>query len=310
MESRITLPLNFLSRMKDMLGSEEFDAFLKSYEDPPVRGIRMNPLKPANSPYNSQVPWCKNGFYYSPDERPAKTIAYHAGLFYIQEPSAMCPVEILGVEAGDKVLDICAAPGGKSVQIAGHLMGRGLLISNDNSASRNRALVKNLERAGVTNAVVLTEQPKNLAKRFPEFFDKILIDVPCSGEGMFRRDPDVIKSYERTPPETYTALQTEILENAAKMLKPSGQMVYSTCTFNTLENENIIANFVQSHNDFSQIQTTRIFPHLSQGEGHFACLLKKIKSFEGGSGETFLQKSFPRELIDFQNTFLCENAFP
>ena len=290
----IPLPEMFLQQMKDLLPPGEFAAFCKSYENPTVRGLRLNKLK--SSPYYSglpRVPWCAEGRIYPDTQRPAKSIFHHAGLFYIQEPSAMCPVEVLKPMPGHRVLDLCAAPGGKSAQIAGYLQGEGLLLSNDASPTRSRALVKNLERMGVTNAVVTTELPKKLADRFPAFFDRILVDAPCSGEGMFRRDPDAVKAYTANKPEACVAMQTEILRYAAAMLKPGGRLVYSTCTFNTMENEGVITDFLKANEDFSVVpidhaglgisqglnglpQTGRIFPHLANGEGHFVALLQKV----------------------------------
>ena len=311
------LPEIFLQQMQNLLPPEEFLAFCKTYEKPTVRGLRLNRLKAVppfftvaeknstgdcESPVENfidlpKVPWCADGRIYSDSWRPAKSIFHHAGLFYIQEPSAMCPVEVLAPQPGDRVLDLCAAPGGKSAQIAGYLVGGGLLLSNDASPSRSRALVKNLERMGVTNAVVTTEQPKKLADRFPAFFDKILVDAPCSGEGMFRRDADAVKAYTANKPEACVAMQTEILRYAARMLKPGGRLVYSTCTFNTKENEDVIADFLNNNADFALIpidhealgisrgiglpQTGRIFPHLADGEGHFVALL--TKDFTGNS---------------------------
>ena len=292
MESGITglisLPEAFISRMKEILNENEFLSFYASFNEPPKRGINFNRLKLSHEaayPGGVPVPWCTTGYIYASEERPAKSIAYHAGLFYIQEPSAMCPAEVLGVEPGQRVLDICAAPGGKSVQIAGHLQGQGLLVSNDASPSRSQALVKNLERAGVTNAIVLTEQPKKIAERFPGFFDRILVDAPCSGEGMFRRDSDSVKAYTANKPEACAVTQKEILYYAEKMLKPNGRMVYSTCTFNTIENENSIENFSLikiNHNALGIApgldparKTARIWPHLAQGEGHFIALMEK-----------------------------------
>jgi len=279
--------------MKDLLPPDEFTAFCKSYENPTVRGLRLNKLKP--SPYYNdlpRVPWCAEGRIYPEAERPAKSIFYHAGLFYIQEPSAMCPVEVLKPQPGHRVLDLCAAPGGKSAQIAGHMQGEGLLMSNDASPSRSRALVKNLERMGVTNAVVTTELPKKLADRFPEFFDRILVDAPCSGEGMFRRDPDVVKAYTANKPEACVEMQTDILRHAIKMLKPGGRLVYSTCTFNIMENEYLLAGICARNQELVIVpidhtalgisqgladlpQAGRIFPHLASGEGHFVALLEK-----------------------------------
>ena len=298
----VTLPEIFINQMKQLLGGE-YVPFISSYDDQSKKAIRLNRLKKSISgemcaPYDKScqsLPWCPEGFTYPPDARPAKTISYHAGIFYIQEPSAMLPVEILGVETGMKVLDLCAAPGGKSTQIAGHLQGEGLLVSNDSSPSRIHALVKNIERAGVTNAIVLTEQPWKLAQRFGGYFDRVLVDAPCSGEGMFRRDKDVVKAYAANKPEVCSAMQKEILHHAAGMLKPGGLLVYSTCTFNTTENEDVVRFFLERHRDFSlksidhdalglpQVKeldaglpfTARVWPHLSPGEGHFVALLEK-----------------------------------
>jgi len=342
----IQLPEIFIQQMRELLPSDEFLAFCQTYNEPTVRGLRLNRLKAVppsllcarqNSTGDCESPvekfvnlpavsWCVDGRVYPEWERPAKSIFHHAGLFYIQEPSAMCPVEVLAPQPGDRVLDLCAAPGGKSAQIAGYLVdmprsvdgsvsprtsqptglrfvddatarpaglqGRGLLLSNDASPTRSRALVKNLERMGVTNAVVTTELPKKLADRFPAFFDKILVDAPCSGEGMFRRDTDAVKAYTANKPEACVAMQTEILRYAARMLAPGGRLVYSTCTFNTMENEGVIADFLENHAGFALVdinhealginsgislpQTGRIFPHLAEGEGHFIALIERV----------------------------------
>ncbi|MCL1842271.1 MAG: RsmB/NOP family class I SAM-dependent RNA methyltransferase [Defluviitaleaceae bacterium] len=332
------LPETFVTRLKSLLSAEDFSAFLESHKNMRVRGLRVNLLKviePTEIPgafLKTPVPWCKSGFIYDENERPAKSFAYHAGLFYIQEPSAMCPAEVLGVEAGQTVLDICAAPGGKSVQIAGHLGGEGLLVANDASPSRSRALVKNLERAGVTNAIVLAEQPKKLAERFPGFFDRILVDAPCSGEGMFRRDPDAVKAYSANKPEACAAVQREILRHAAIMLRPGGRLVYSTCTFNTVENENVITAFLKNHEEFSLVpvdhdalgvcpgiglrETARIWPFSAPGEGHFIALLEKCdtarfcnispreKNFNAARGKNSPENAF----AEFCKEFLqCDN---
>ncbi|MDR0271850.1 MAG: RsmF rRNA methyltransferase first C-terminal domain-containing protein [Clostridiales bacterium] len=322
----ISLPENFLNRIKEILDEQEFLLFLNSYEKESLRGIRYNLLKAEGSGQArndgfQRVPWCKTGFVYSNDERPAKSIEYHAGLFYIQEPSAMCPAEVLGAEPGMHVLDLCAAPGGKSVQIAGHLQGKGLLVSNDASATRSRALVKNLERAGVTNAVVLTEQPRRIAERFPAFFDRILVDAPCSGEGMFRRDADSLKAYTANKPEACAAMQAEILRYAARMLKPGGRIVYSTCTFNTIENEETIKNFMKIHPFFKIIeidhaalgvapglcdlpQTARIWPHLHAGEGHFIAMLEKDVGGNWRKESLAAETPPPKEFKKFCDEFL------
>jgi len=290
------LPDIFLQQMRDLLPPGEFEAFCATYEQPTVRGLRLNKLKLQGGAFGFDalpvVPWCGEGRYYSEDTRPAKSIFHNAGLFYIQEPSAMCPVEVLKPQPSDRVLDLCAAPGGKSAQIAGFMMGEGLLVSNDASPTRSRALVKNLERLGVTNAVVTTEMPKKLAGRFSEFFDKILVDAPCSGEGMFRRDGDAVKAYTANKPDACVEMQMDILRYAARMLKPSGRLVYSTCTFNVKENEDTICGFLESNPEFSAVaidheqlgissgfeplpKAGRIFPHRAVGEGHFVALLEK-----------------------------------
>jgi len=316
-EPLLSLPESFIMNMRELLG-DEFEAFFDSYREPIRRGIRFNLLKLSNprplGPLPSVVPdisltpipWCTQGYEYPPDARPSKNLLYNAGLFYIQEPSAMCPAAALRPQPGQRVLDLCAAPGGKSVQLAGYMQGRGLLVSNDASPSRSRALVKNLELSGVTNAVVLTEMPHRLASRFGAFFDCVLVDAPCSGEGMFRRDPDAVRAYTANKPEACAALQREILHHAAKMLKPGGRMVYSTCTFNSLENEGTVAAFLDAHPDFELRETTRIWPHKAPGEGHFVALMAK-------RGETMDPDNFdwdisgthspPEEFVSF-----CEEA--
>ena len=195
------LPLAYINEMKALLG-EEYEDYLASFEEVRLYGLRANTLKisPAELAEKgefslSPVPWCESGFYYAEGERPAKHPYYHAGLYYLQEPSAMTPGAMIPIEEGDFVLDICAAPGGKTTQLAARLGGTGLLISNDISAGRAKALLKNVEISGITNAIVMSEPPKKLAERFGGFFDKILIDAPCSGEGMFRKEPDMVKSW-------------------------------------------------------------------------------------------------------------------
>jgi len=312
--------------MREMLG-HEYDAFLAAYSKPTRRGLRLNLLKCDKSHIRdlgplTPVPWCKEGYEYLQEVRPAKSILYNAGLFYIQEPSAMSPAAILRPRPGQRVLDICAAPGGKSVQLATYMRSGeeqfpshgGVLVSNDISPSRSRALVKNLEMAGVTNAVVLTEKPNRLASRFAEYFDCILVDAPCSGEGMFRRDPDAAKAYTANKPESCAAMQQDILRHVAQMLRPGGRLVYSTCTFNPLENEGTVSSFLAAHPEYELLpidhaglglcpgqgkwvtgvdaeiasalkHTARIWPHNSPGEGHFVALMTKAKTgTETGTG--------------------------
>lgn len=306
------LPIEFVDRMKNVLG-EEYAEFEKSYGRPVNCGIRINTLKISVkefleiSPFKLiNVPWAKTGFYIDKEEKPAKHPYYHAGLYYIQEPSAMAPVEFIDIKPGDKVLDLCAAPGGKTTQILSKLGGEGLLVSNDNNRNRTKALVRNIELCGAKNIAVTNEVPEKLVRKFEGFFDKILVDAPCSGEGMFGKDENAVKSWETFTPERCSVMQREILKNASKMLKPNGNILYSTCTFSLIENEEIIDRFLKDNNDFEIVELSkrygisngkgdlignpelnkaiRFWPHKLQGEGHFLALLRKkddnnIKAF-------------------------------
>lgn len=317
----LQLPAAFKERMKSLL-QKNYEQFIASYDHNPHGGIRVNTLKIsvedmlARSPWQlTPIPWCPTGFYTEVGERPGKHPYYHAGLYYIQEPSAMAPVEMLDVQPGDRVLDLCAAPGGKSTQIAAKLKNEGLLISNDLNPERTKALAKNLELYGVRCGIVLQEHPERIAGQFPFFFDKILVDAPCSGEGMFRKDEDMVRQWTDASPAKYAAMQRDILASAAKMLKPGGRMVYSTCTFSPEENEAIIAEFLTNHRHFhvevptrselfakgetihckhaednrmisddiwEQVEhTARLWPHLIEGEGHFLAVLQHDGSEDG-----------------------------
>ena len=293
------LPEEFVKNIKGLL-SDEADMFFSALEsDANLGGLSCNLLKLSPSKLEalldmplSPVKWCKTGFTYSKDvKRLSKSPLYKAGLYYLQEASAMAPVAVLAPKPGDRVLDLCAAPGGKSVQIAGQLGGEGILVANDASATRSLALVKNLSLCGAANAVITTEQPRRLAERFYEYFDKILIDAPCSGEGMFRRDSNAIKGWTGNKPSACNAMQTDILICGAKMLKPGGRLLYSTCTFNQTENEGTVNSFLKTHPEFNIAGINhdllgiskgigfegagRIWPHRQNGEGHFLCLLEK-----------------------------------
>jgi len=328
------LPEEFCLKMQGLLGAEYQD-FLASYDHVRFQGLRVNTLKISVeefrkiSPFSlTPIPWSNSGFYISEEERPAKHPYYHAGLYYIQEPSAMAPVRVLDVQPGDRVLDLCAAPGGKSTQIAADLKGSGLLISNDLSTSRTKALTKNIELFGAANVIVLNENPDKLAARFPDFFSKILIDAPCSGEGMFRKDPDAAHNWGIYSSEKCVLMQRDILTSAGKMLAPGGSMVYSTCTFNGEENEKMIDLFLKKHSDFKLTtislldgwekgradwaggnqelsKTVRLWPHKLKGEGHFVALLQKKGFFEPASIDVpSLEEK--KDLTDFTN-FLKEN---
>lgn len=295
------LPKDFLAGMKELLG-KEYDQYIKSYEEEWKPGLRVNTLKLSPeeflefSPWKlSPVPWTKNGFYYDSQDRPSRHPAYFAGLYYLQEPSAMTPAAMLPVKPGDRVLDLCAAPGGKSTELGARLKGRGMLVSNDISYSRARALLKNLELAGIPNICVTSESPEKLAEVWPEFFDKILVDAPCSGEGMFRRDEDMVKDWTAHGPSYYAPIQRQIAVQAVRMLKPGGMLLYSTCTFSRIEDEGNI-EYILEHYPQMELCTLdlpavpgavdgiglkgcmRLFPHRLKGEGHFLALLRKKKA--------------------------------
>lgn len=292
------LPDTFLEQMKSLLG-EEYDAWLESYERPSFAGLRINSMKTnpetweqTQSPFSlRRVPWTDNGYYIEEeDTKASRHPYYYAGLYYLQEPSAMAPAAVLPIEPGDKVLDLCAAPGGKSTELGARLQGEGLLVSNDISNSRAKALLKNLELFGIPNLCVTSETPEKLASVFGPYFDKILVDAPCSGEGMFRKDPALIKSWMERGPEYYAPIQRQILKSAVAMLKPGGMLLYSTCTFAKLEDEDTIHWILEEEPEmelvplpvwegasggFDKMPVIRLFPHKIEGEGHFLALLRK-----------------------------------
>ena len=303
----MNLPIVFEEEMKALLGPEEYEEYLKCFDEPRHYGLRVNTakisvedfLKIAPWPLE-RVPWIQNGFYYDGESvQPAKHPYYFAGLYYLQEPSAMTPADRLPVEPGDRVLDVCAAPGGKATELGAKLNGTGVLAANDLSSSRAKGLLKNLELFGIGNALVLSEEPGKLVPYFREYFDKILIDAPCSGEGMFRKDRKMVRAWEEHGPEYFSKIQRSIVTQAAEMLRPGGMMLYSTCTFSPLENEQTIEYLLQQYPEFKICEmegyegfaqgipeasesgdealrrTVRIFPHRMKGEGHFLALLRK-----------------------------------
>lgn len=323
------LPINFKERMKEFLGHAYSD-YEESLSKPTFHGLRFNDKKVDRESFLERMPislepvlWAQNGFYYNQELQPAKHPYYHGGLFYIQEPSAMAPVSLFDIQKGDKVLDLCGAPGGKSTQIGALLGSEGLLVSNDISPSRAKAIVKNIELFGIKNSLVLSEEPKRLENYFVEFFDKILVDAPCSGEGMFRKDPSMIKNWEREGVLHYVEIQKQILPCAARMLAPGGKLMYSTCTFSLEENENIIKWFLESNPEFEVMElkkyegfedgmlglkeAKRLMPHKLKGEGHFMALLYK-KDGKGKPSKDFAF-SVPSEgqiktYLEFEKIFL------
>lgn len=300
----VNLPEEFEMKMKKLLGSE-YEEFLASYDHPRNFGLRVNvdKISPKEfekiAPFHlTKIPWTENGYYYEEQDMPARHPFYYAGMYYLQEPSAMTPASRLVSKPGDRVLDLCAAPGGKATELGAHLHGKGVLVANDISASRAKALLKNIEVFGIRNSFVVNEVPAKLAENFPEFFDKILVDAPCSGEGMFRKDPAVAKVWDSNKPFECAKQQKEIITRAAQMLAPGGDMLYSTCTFSPEENEQVIQFLLDSRDDMEirEIQPyegfapgrpeaangtpdlkkcVRIWPHKMAGEGHFLALFHK-----------------------------------
>jgi len=332
------LPEGFAARMEGLLHSE-WEELLAAWEGPFHQGLRVNTLKIdiddflSRTPFAVEpVPWTGDGFYVLGGGRPAGHPYYQAGLYYLQEPSAMGPAACLGVEPGDNVLDLCAAPGGKSTQLASLLRGQGLLVANDASPKRVKALVWNLEHWGATNTVVSNEEPARLAAHFPGFFDKILVDAPCSGEGMFRKDRRAVTGWSSVDSRSYAAIQEELLAAAALMLKTGGRMMYSTCTFSPIENEGVVERFLQANPHFSLLdiarapgwepgrpewlaaesgerreelrKTRRLWPHRARGEGHFMALLEKREAGGGvhlpprGSSEGDIQPQPFRAFVE------------
>lgn len=314
------LPQEFSDRMQEMLG-EEFQAFLASYDKPRYQALRINTCKADKERFLTQtsfelspVPWEKTGFYYTAEDAPGKHPYHEAGVYYIQEPSAMAPVAYLMqplalAMSDERILDLCAAPGGKSTQIAAAMQGQGVLVCNEIHPARARILSENVERMGIRNAMVTNETPQRLAEHFSGYFTRILVDAPCSGEGMFRKNEDACSEWSLSNVQLCAERQDEILDCAASMLAPGGRLVYSTCTFAPAENEGSISRFLERHPEFfvekvkpeegmmagvpawgkkplpALSDTIRLWPHHLKGEGHYLAVLRKagdILSAESG----------------------------
>lgn len=289
------LPEAFLKRIHTQLG-EEYEDFLRSLERPRAVALRFNPLKGEvpQLPFVGQpVPWEPMGYYYDPDSRPGLHLYHEAGVYYLQEASAMAPVALLDPQPGERICDLCAAPGGKTTQIAGRMMGEGFLLCNEYSPKRAKILSRNIERMAVANALVTNEPTEVLASRFPGFFHRVLVDAPCSGEGMFRKEEAAVEDWSQEAVEMCARRQQEILNNAARMVAPGGRLVYSTCTFAPEEDEGVVAEFLTRHPEFTPEPVEapwfqavenggyRLWPHKLLGEGHFAAVLKRNGGEEG-----------------------------
>lgn len=280
----MNLQIEFEKKMKAFLGNE-WDDFLYSYDNNRFQALRFNTLKVQSQEErmrilktlkissDKKVSWADEAYYFDENVRPGKHPYHEMGLYYIQEPSAMSAAALLAPKPGMRVLDLCAAPGGKSTQLATYLGDSGLLVSNEINTQRSRILSQNIERMGIKNAIVTNEDSFVLASHFPGFFNAIQVDAPCSGEGMFRKLPEAIEQWSMENVAICAARQKEILDNAAVMLKPGGTIVYSTCTFSREENEDVIECFLERHPDFTLEEMERFWPHKVDGEGHFVAKL-------------------------------------
>ena len=326
----------FLQRMSKLLTPEELEAFKNEYQKPSYIGIRANTLKCSTEKLlkltsafteTDVTPFCKDGFYLKDKEDfSGNHPLHHAGAVYFQEPSAMSAATLLSPEKGDKVLDLCAAPGGKSTQLASALMGTGLIWSNEIVKSRANILLSNFERCGIKNGVVSNADPESLCTTLEGYFDKVLVDAPCSGEGMIRRDPKALQEWSVEHTLSCATRQLKILQSAKKALKPGGIMVYSTCTFSYEENEGVISEFLKANPDFELSdccedfgrntldgKAKRIYP-MDGGEGHFAAKLKKKEDSFGfintSSAIPTPAKKVPQLVFDFfKDTFKDIKAF-
>lgn len=339
------LPQDFMIRMQGMLG-EAYPAFLRSYEKEKVQALRVNTLKDTREVFLQRmpfadlraVPWEENGFYFSNSDSeiaPGKHPFHEAGVYYIQEPSAMAPAVYLDAQPGEIVLDLCAAPGGKTTQIASNMKNEGLLVCNEIHPTRVKILSENVERMGICNALVTNETPQRLAELFGTYFDRILVDAPCSGEGMFRKNEEACSAWSLENVQLCADRQDEILDCADNMLCPGGRLVYSTCTFAPDENEGSIARFLERHPEYQILEvhkydgmaagvplwghsniealahTIRLYPHLINGEGHYIAVLQKqgeVRNDYQNFPATGLQKGISikeaKEFLQFQQETL------
>lgn len=318
-EREIPLPKAFILRMKALL-KEDFESYLDSFHSPKVVGLRANTSKispealMALAPFELvRIPWTTDGFYVPIEVRPAKHPMYHAGLYYLQEPSAMAPVSILNPNPGDYILDICAAPGGKTLQLANRVGDLGVVVSNDISASRLRAVIRNVEMFGLKNVIVISSDLEEFCQLHRQFYDGVLLDAPCSGEGMFRKDADMANFWTEASPREYSEIQKRLIGLVDIVLKPGGKLMYSTCTFSEEENEAVIVSVLENSRQWrvldigkcqlegldlsgfreglphlgseSLLGTRRLYPFALRGEGHYVALLENGDEAENSAGE-------------------------
>ena len=313
------LPQAFLDRMKKQLPETEWESFLRVYDEAPLKGLRVNPLKCDRGWFLTRrlfvtepVAWEENGFYLG--EEKAGAHPYHfAGAYYLQEPSAMCAAPLLGVKKGEKVLDLCSAPGGKGTRLAADLEGEGLIVLNEPIPSRAKILLENVERLGITNAVVSCAYPKELSKKFLSYFDKIMVDAPCSGEGMFRKnEKEAIGEWSEENVSLCAQRQAEILDEATKMLRLGGRLVYSTCTFAEAEDEGQVREYLKKHPEMRLLKEHKLYPHKIKGEGHYAALFEKVEEGEIAKMapvKTFVSSARKKEYAKFHETLFSTPVF-
>ena len=315
----IQLPDPFVERMRQQLG-DELPAFLHALEEPPVRGIRLNPLKRSEAQEafrnDDPIPWADDAWYLSNESRAGASLLHEAGAFYIQEPGAMIPAMVLDAKPGEKILDLCAAPGGKSTQAGCAMRGEGLLVCNEPVPKRAQILSRNIERIGLPNTIVTCAWPDRLAEQWPESFDAVLVDAPCSGEGMFRRDPETRTEWTADKAEGCASRQREILTAAVRLVRPGGRLIYSTCTYNPAENEDNARWLTENHPDF-HAEAFRLpgidapdgmytcYPHRMKGEGQFVAAFRRE-----GDKPAVLPADHSIPAPAKADLFTFENAFP
>lgn len=300
----------FLQRLFRQIPDAE--AYVECRNEPPFRGIRVNTLKISPQEFQKIAPfplrpvaWEESGFFIE-DEKPGKSLYHDAGLYYVQEPSAMSAAPLLDVQPGERVLDLCSAPGGKGTQLAQKMRGKGLIVLNEKMPDRARVLLQNTERMGITNAVVTCADPASLAERLPAFFDKILVDAPCSGEGMFRKEPEALRQWSEQNVLMCADRQKKILASAEKMLAPGGKLVYSTCTFSEEEDEENAAWFIRQFPQMKLVRQHKFWPQRGEGEGHFAALFVKEEG-DRSSCASLRFSADKKEILlwkDFEGSFL------
>lgn len=337
---KVRLPEEFVSRMQKMLGNE-YQTFMAGYEEYRMQALRINTCKVPDlndykkiSPFalSRPVPWAEAAFYYSGNEHPGKHPHHEAGLYYIQEPSAMAVAGMLEAKPGETILDLCAAPGGKTTQIAAAMKNKGILVANEIHPQRAKILSQNVERMGFRNVIVTNETPEYLAERFTGYFDKILVDAPCSGEGMFRKDEAARDEWSPDNVARCASRQDTILDCAVRMLKPEGRLVYSTCTFAPEENEGSICRLLERNSRMEIVEmnaspyfsegkrewwnnapesiakTMRLWPHKLDGEGHYIAVLRKKDGYDGEVKELAVlrEKNIPKEYTEFAKQFFVK----